>query len=184
MNQPGRQRMKRGPRKIAARGGGRGISTRCHAGRRTGRGAAGHGRAGLAQRHDHARREPAPAAAAEVRRRDQGGCQGFEALLAAARGAAQGRAQRAAHHDRRPGLRRVGHLWRRHPDAGAGPHRQSGVALHAIPLDCSLLANAGGAHHRPQPSLGRLRRHLANCRRASRATTRSSAPRTPPSARF
>ena len=34
------------------RRGSRGISTRCHASRRTGRGAGGHRRAGLAQRHD------------------------------------------------------------------------------------------------------------------------------------
>src|SRR6266496_1536324 len=34
-----------------------------------------------------------------VRRRDQGKRQGFHTLLAAARGAAQGRAERVAHHD-------------------------------------------------------------------------------------
>ena len=108
---------------------------------------------------DHHRRKANSAAAAEVRRRDQGKRQGFHALVAAARGAAQGRAQRAAHHDRRPGLRRAGHLRRRHPDAGAGPDRQGGAALHAVPLHRALLAHAGGADHRPQPPLGRLRRH-------------------------
>ena len=46
------------------RRGGRGISTRCHAGRPAGGGAAMVTRCtGFAQRHNHARREPAPAAA-------------------------------------------------------------------------------------------------------------------------
>ena len=57
--------------------------------------------------------------------------QGFEDLVAAARRAAQGRAQRSAHHDRRPGLWRQRHVRRRHPDAGAGPDREGGAALHA-----------------------------------------------------
>ena len=47
-----------------------------------------------------------------------------EALLAAARRAAQGRAQRAADHDRRCRLRRPQHLRRRDPDAGPRPHRR------------------------------------------------------------
>ena len=82
----------------------------------------------------------------------------FEALLAAADRAAQGRAQRPADHDRRRGLRRRRHVRRRHPDAGARPHRADGAALHAVPLHRALLADAGGADHRPQPSLRRLRR--------------------------
>ena len=84
--------------------------------------------------------------------------QGLQAVLAAARRAAQGRAQRASHHDRRPGLRRVGHLRRRHPDAGAGPDRQGGASLHAVPLHLAVLADASGADHRAQPSLRGLRR--------------------------
>ena len=105
------------------------------------------------QRHHHDRRKPTPAAAAEVRRRDQGKRQGLDALVAAARRAAQGRAQRAAHHDRRPGLRGHRHIRRRHPDAGARPHRQCGPALHPIPLHRALLADARRADHRPQPPL-------------------------------
>ena len=85
-------------------------------------------------------------------------CQGLQDLVAAARRAAQGRAQRAAHHDRRPGLWRQRHVWRRHPDAGAGPDREGGAALHAVQLHLALLADAGSADHRPQPSLGGLRR--------------------------
>ena len=34
------------------------------------------------------------------------------------------------------------------------------AALHELPLDGALLADARGAHHRAQPPLGRLRRHL------------------------
>ena len=123
------------------------------------------GMPGSPERHRHDRRQTTPAAADAVRRRDQGEGQGFQALVAAARRAAQGRAERAAHHDRRPGLRRVGHLRRRHPDAGDGPHRQGGTALHAVPLHRALLADAGGADHRPQPPLGRLRRDRRNVHR-------------------
>ena len=36
---------------------------------------------------------------------------------------------------------------------------KAGLALHAVPLDRALLADARGAHHRTQPSLGGLRRH-------------------------
>ena len=51
-----------------------------------------------------------------------------------------------------------GHLRWCHPDAGAGPDRQGGAALHAVQLHRAVLADAGGADHRPQPPLGRLRR--------------------------
>ena len=73
---------------------------------------------------------------------------------------AQGGPERPAHHDRRPGVRRLGHVRRRRPDAGDGPGRQGRAAVHALPLDGALLADAGGPHHRPQPSLGRLRGDL------------------------
>ncbi len=105
-----------------------------------------------------------------------------EALVAAAGRAAQGRAERAADHDRRRRLRRAEHLRRRHPHAGPGPHRQGGAALHAVPFHGPLLADAGGADHRPQPSLGRLRRGLRSSPPASPATTASSPRTRPPSA--
>ena len=73
------------------------------------------------------------------------------ALVAAARRAAEGRAERAPDHDRRCRLRRAGHLRRRDPDAGAGPHREERAALHELPLHLALLADARGADHRPQP---------------------------------
>ncbi len=88
-----------------------------------------------------------------------------QAVLAAAGRAAQGCAERAAHHDRRRRLRCTQHLRRRHPDAGTGPHRQDGAALHQLPLHRPLLADAGGADHRPQPPLGRLRRRSRKCHR-------------------
>ncbi len=105
-----------------------------------------------------------------------------EGLVAAARGAAQGCAQRAADHDRRRRLRRAEHLRRRHPHAGAGSHRQGRAALHAVPLHRALLADARGADHRPQPSLGGLRRDFGTVHRVSRATTASSPRTRPPSA--
>ena len=86
-------------------------------------------------------------------------------LLATHGGAAQARAERAAHHDRRPGLRRVGHVRRRDSDSGDGSHREGGAALHAVPLHGALLADARGAHHRPQPPLGRLWCHRRNVHR-------------------
>ena len=67
----------------------------------------------------------------------------------------QGRAERPADHDRRRRLRRAVHLRRRHPDADARPHRQRRAALHQLPLDGALLADARGADHRAQPPLGR-----------------------------
>ena len=39
-----------------------------------------------------------------------------------------------------------------------GPGRQGGFALHPVPYNVAVLADTGGADHRPQPSLGRLRR--------------------------
>ena len=52
-------------------------------------------------------------------------------------------------------LRRPQHLRRRHPDAGARPDRQQRPALHQLPFDGAVLADARGADHRAQPSLGR-----------------------------
>ena len=52
------------------------------------------------------------------------------------------------------------HLRRRHPDPGARPRRRQRPALHADAFDGAVLAHPCGAHHRPQPSFGGLRRHL------------------------
>ena len=130
-----------------------------------------------------ARRPPRPSTgstcrpAAPIRRRDQPQRPAVEAVVAAARRAAQGRAERAADHDRRRRLRRAEHLRRRHSDAGPGPHRQDGPALHAVPLHRALLADARRADHRPQPSLGRASAWSRSSPPASPATTASS-PRT------
>ena len=56
--------------------------------------------------------------------------QGFHALVAAARRAAEGRPQRPSDHDGRPGLWRAQHLRRCHPYAGPRSHRQGRAALH------------------------------------------------------
>ena len=141
------------------------------------------GRPGFAQRDRDDRRETNPRASHEVRRRHPRQRQGFQAVLAASRRAAQGRAQRAADHDRRSGIWSLEHLRRRHPDALAGSHRQGGIALHAISFNCPVFADAGGTDHRPQPPLGGLWGHLANCPQVTRATIPSSARRAPPSAR-
>ena len=74
------------------------------------------------------------------------------------------------------------HLRRRDPDAGARPHRQGRAALHQLPLDLAVLADAGGADHRAQPPLGRLRRDLRGRRPAFPAMTASSARTAPRSA--
>jgi hypothetical protein len=52
--------------------------------------------------------------------------------------------------------------WRCHPDAFHGPHCYCRTTLHTVPLNCSLLADPGGADHGPQPSLGGLRRDHRN----------------------
>ena len=62
----------------------------------------------------------------------------------------------------------LGYLWRRHPDSGHGPNREGGIAIYAVSLHRALLANAGGASHRPEPSLGRLRRYRRDVHRLSR----------------
>ncbi len=110
----------------------------------------------FAQRHHHHQRQTTSAARPEIRRRDQGESLGVETVVGAARRAAEGRAQRAAHHDGRLRLRRAEHVRRRHSDPGAGSHREERAALHEFPLHVALLADARGVDHRPQPSRRRL----------------------------
>ena len=145
------------------RGGDRGVHRPDHR-RRKGRPAA----ARLGRLRRAARVDGHPAGAAEVRRRDQAGREGIESLVAAGGRAAQGRAQRAAHHDRRRRLRRPEHVRRRHPDARARPDRAGRAALHALPHHRALLADARGPPHRAQPPLGGLRRDLGDVHRLPR----------------
>src|SRR5450631_2777838 len=63
---------------------------------------ADHWHSGFAERDDDHRWPAAPATAAEIWRSDRAKRQGFEAVVATAGSAAQGRAQYPAHHDRRP----------------------------------------------------------------------------------
>ena len=58
-----------------------------------------------------------------------------------------------------------GNLRRRHLNPCNGSHRERRTALHAVPLNCSLLADTGSADHRTQPSLGGLRRDHRNVHR-------------------
>ena len=85
------------------------------------------GTPGIAECHDNHPWQSTARSTPAVRRCHQRNRQGFQALLAADHRATQGRTERAAHHDRRSGLRRFGHLWRRHPDARNGPRRKAGL---------------------------------------------------------
>ena len=121
-------------------------------------GSAGHRCSRFARCHHHHRREATSAAPI----RAFGGvikekASEFDGLVGAARRAAEGRAQRIAHHDGRPGLRCTEHLRRRHSHACHGSHRRAGAALHQFPFYLALLTDAGGAYHRPQSSFGGLR---------------------------
>ena len=89
-------------------------------------------------------------------------------MVAVTRCAAEGRAQRAADHDRRRRLWRAGDLRRSHPDPGPGSHRQERAALYQFPLLVSLLADSGGDHHRTQSSFGGLWGSRRNSDRVSR----------------
>jgi hypothetical protein len=133
--------------------------------------AADHRRAGFAERHDHDQWRAVAATAAEVRRHDRAHARAVQTLLAGARRAAQGCAQRAADHHRRFRLRHAEHLRRRRPDTGARPRGGERPALHQLPLDGAVFTDARRADHRPQPPLGRLRRDLPRQPPATPATT-------------
>ena len=60
------------------------------------------------------------------------------------------------------------HLRRRHPDTDTRCAGRGRPALHAIQLNRALLPDPGGAHYRPQPPLGRLRRDHRAVDRVSR----------------
>src|SRR5205814_223145 len=90
-----------------------------------------HRHARLTGRDDNHRWQTNPAARSEIWWRDQGHRCRFQTVLAANSRPSEGRAQRAPHHDRRSGLWRLQHLWRRDPDAGDGPDCEGGIALYA-----------------------------------------------------
>jgi hypothetical protein len=118
--------------------------------------AADHRHAGLAQRDDDGPGQPAAAAAATIPRQDRAQRRAIDAVLARARGAAQGRAEHPADHDRRYRLRRVQHVRRRHPDAEPRSDCQQRAALHQLQLDSAVLADARGADHGTKPSFDGL----------------------------
>ena len=99
---------------------------------------------------------------------DQGQGLRVNAVVAAARRAAEEGAQRATDYDRRLRVWVTRHLRRGDPDTGPGPHREERSALHEFPLDLALLADPRGPHHRTQPSFGGLRRGGRNRDRVSR----------------
>ena len=121
-------------------------------------GSAGHRCSGLARRHHHDRRKATSAARSEFRRRDQGEGLGVEAVVGAARRAAEGRAQRAAHHDgrRRASARRARSAassrrrrWIASPTAGCATRNFHSTSL-CSPTRAALIT--GRNHH-----VGRLR---------------------------
>src|ERR1035437_547684 len=62
-------------------------------------GPADHGHSGFTERDDHNRWQTTPAAASEIRWSDPAERQGLQAVVAAARGAAEGCAEYPAHYD-------------------------------------------------------------------------------------
>ena len=60
----------------------------------------------------------------------------------------------------------------------------AGLALYELPFDLPVLTDTGGADHRPQPSLGRLRRGGRNIDGVPGVRTRSFQSKKAPSARF
>ena len=119
------------------------------------------GTLGFAQRHDDDRRQTIAGARPGIRRRDQGRC-AYSRSLGGRRASCRRRT--------RPNV-----LLIITDDAGFGvPSTFGGViptptmdriandrtALQQHPLDRAVLADAGRADHRPQPSFGRLRRDL------------------------
>ena len=86
--------------------------------------------------------------------------------------AAEGRAQRAGDPHRRRRLRRHQRVRRPVPDAELREAREGRAAVHALPHHGAVLADAAGAAHRPQPSLGRHGRHHRDRDRRSRLSAR------------
>ena len=157
-----------------------GMMTRRHS--RSIRPAADHRHARLARRDDDDRRQLSAESAVEIWRLDRPRRRAVEALLAAHRRSAEGRPQRPADHDRRSGLRDLGHVRRRHSHAHHGPHRGNGAALHAVPFDRALLT-VTRRRLSPDVTITPSASESSPSRRpATPATTPSSASTTPRSA--
>ena len=93
---------------------------------------------------------------------------GHEVSADQGRAAAEGRAQRAGDPHRRRRLRRDQRVRRSVPDPELREAREGRAEVHALPHDRAVLADAAGAAHRPQPSLGRHGRHHRNRDRRAR----------------
>ena len=106
---------------------------------------------------------PAPT----IRRRHRTQSQQIQAGFPQAVTAPKGAPERAADHDRRHRVRGVQHLWRADPDAEPRACSPSGVVLQQVPHHGAVLADAGRASHRPQPSQRGLRQHLGIRHRVS-----------------
>ena len=98
------------------------------------------------------------------------------AAVPAAGAGAEGRAERRADPARRRRVRPVQHVRRRRALAHDGQAGGRGAALQHLPHDRPVQPDAGRPHHRPQPPLGRVRRHRRSghgVRRLHRACCRA-----------
>ena len=105
-----------------------------------------------------------------ARRADDVRRQGSRHQLSADQGCASAgeRAQRARHPDRRRRLRRQQRLRRAVPDAQLREAGLGRLEVHAVAHHGAVLADAPGAAHRPQPSLGRHGQHHRDRDRGTR----------------
>ena len=99
------------------------------------------------------------AARAAVRRQDRSHHQRVRTRFSEEIDRAQGCAQCPAHPHGRCRFRRVDHVRRPDSDGDHGSPREERASLYAIPYHRALFAHAGRAAVRPQPPLGRDRRH-------------------------
>src|SRR5262249_42954292 len=117
---------------------------------------------GLPQRDHDDSRQSASSTRSAIRRRDRRDRQRLQALLATKSSAAKGRTQCPADHDRRSGVRRDQHFWWRDPDSDNGSDRKGWIALHAIPLDRTLLSFTRRFDQRQKSPLDGLWRDLGD----------------------
>jgi hypothetical protein len=134
----------------------RGLDLGCHPGGLAGYCPAGDWDTGFAQRHDDNSGQSAAPAGTEVRGRHQEKRPGFRPVVAAARGAAQKRAECAARPRGRLRLWHVEHLRRGNTEPDTGQARRQRAALHSDAHHRAMLADARRADERAQPPLDGL----------------------------
>ena len=111
--------------------------------------------------------QAAAATAAQVRRGDQGGRHGLEAVVAPDGGAAQGRTERAADHDRRSGYGVPSTFGGVIPTPALDRIAKSGLRYTQFHSTALCSPTARGDHYRAQPPRGRFRCDHRICDRLS-----------------